>query len=590
MSRLRSSLFATLLALGLSGAAVQAAKVAKSGADLFPESTVIYAELSQPQDVIRFVVDSPLRKNLEATEFYNFLVGNEKYQGFLAILSVIEAQAEMKWRPTLESVTGGGVYLGVDLQDGGLTLLFKSKDAGALDKALQTVLRLAREDAKGKGRPDPFPTQDYRGVEVHKAGEGGFAVEDQWLIYVNKGSLGKAIVDNLLDGGGQALAGNKDFQAARKDAPGEKSLWAYTDLNAIRDAGLAEELFAGKTENPGAELIFGGIAEALKDTSRVIGSLDFADQGVSLSLAVPMDAAEAAKKRGFFFGPDGTGAAEKSLKPKGTLLSFTTYRDLSAMWLGADELFNENQAAKLAQSETTLGLFFNGKDFGSEVLGQLGPQVQFVLARQDFKAAGPPIPAVKYPAGALVFHAKEPESTQRYLRLAFQTIVGFINIQTTQKGMSPFELNNSKYGEATVISADYFLSEEDRKDTAAKVQHNFSPAIAQVGDYFVLSSARQLARDLVDALAGKSQPESIDANTRLHLDAGEIAGILRENKGQLIASNQLKKGQTEAEATGEISAIFALLDLFRDASLELTTGNGQLGLNLNIGVAGGGSQ
>jgi hypothetical protein len=585
MPRLLSHLFAILLALVLSGGDARAAKVARTGADLFPSTTVIYAELGQSADVIRFVMDSPLRKNLEATEIYPYLVGNEEYQGFLTILGAIETQAGMKWRSTLEAITAGGVYLGVDSETEGLAVLLKADDAGTLDKAVQTLIGLTRDDAKSKGNPDPLPSQLHREVEVYKAGEGGFAVVDQWLIFVNKGDLGKAILDNLLDANEQTLSANKDFRTARKSAAKGKSLWAYTDLNAIRSAGIAEALFTGKTENPGAELLFGGIAEALKDTPYVTGTLDFADEGAVLTLSVPMDSAAASESRSFFFGPKGKGAAEKPILPRGTLLSISTYRDLSAMWLAADDLFNENQAAKLAQSETTLGLFFNGKDFGKEVLGQLAPQVQLVVARQDFKAAGGPIPAVKYPAGALVFHTKEPETMQRYLRLAFQTVVGFINIQGTQQGRSPFELNNSKQGDATVISADYFLSDEEKKETDAAVHHNFSPAIAQVGDYFVLSSARQLASSLIEALAKRPKPESLDVNTRFHLDAKELAVILDDNKGQLIASNQLKKGQTEDEAAGEITVLLTLVDMFRDASLELKTGNGQLGLNFSIGVA-----
>lgn len=586
MPRLVSPLVALFLALVLSVGPAHAARVANTGADIFPESTVIYVELGQPEDLIRFVMDSPLRKNLEATEIYPFLIGNEKYRGFLAILGAIETQAGMKWRPTLESVTGGGVYLAIDGQTQGMALLLKSKDAGTLDKAVQTLIRLTRDDAKSKGNPDPLPSQLYREVEVYKAGQGGFGVVDNWLVVVNKGDLGKAILDRMLDGEGPALSGNKDFQAARKDAPKGKSAWAYTDLNAIRAAGVAKALFTGKTDNIGAELILGGIAEALKNTPRATGSLNFSDDGAALILSVPMDSATATKSRSFFFGPDGKGAAEKPVLPKGTLLTFSTYRDLSALWLAADELLPEDQAAKLAQSESTLGLFFNGQDFGKDVLGKLAPHVQFVLARQDFKRAGGPIPALKYPAGALVFHTKEPETMQRYLRLAFQTVVGFINIQGTQQGRSPFELNTSKQGEATVVSADYFLSDEEKKETSAAVHHNFSPAIAQSGDYFVLSSSRQLAGDLIDKLAKGGKPESLNVNTSIHLDAKELAVILRDNKGQLIASNQLKKGQTEAEASGEIGAILSLLDLFRDASLELTIGGGQLGLNSNIGAAG----
>jgi hypothetical protein len=92
--------------------------------------------------------------------------------------------------------------------------------------------------------------------------------------------------------------------------------------------------------------------------------------------------------------------------------------------------------------------------------------------------------------------------------------------------------------------------------------------------------------DLIDAVAGKKGPQAINANTRMRLDAGELSNILNDNFDQLVASNQLKKGQTEAEATGEIKGLLSLLTLFREAALNLTTADGELALKLNLGIAG----
>lgn len=579
-------LASVVLTLGWSTLPGSSASTDRSAPDILPETTGVYAELRRPKDLIHFVEDSRLRRNLEASGLYGLLTGNEKYAEFLKGLHAVEQQSDMVWRATLESVSAGGVYLAYDSATSGTALLIKSGGADKLNEVVDALVGLARKDAADKGKTDPIPSRSYRDVETFKVAGGGFAVVDEWLVYVNKGPLGQVIIDQLLDGGKATLARNKDFRTARKGS-GKNSLWAYIDLNAIREAGLAKQLFTGRTENPGAELLFGGIAEALKDTPHLTASLNVADEDkLSFSLAIPHDAASVSESREFFFGPKGAGTAEKPIQPKGALLSLTSYRDFSGMWLAADELFNENQAAGLTKAESALGLFFNGKDFVTDILAKLKPQFQFVLARQNYEASGGPIPAMKIPAGALVFHTLEPDTMQRYLRVTFQTIVGFINIQATQKGQPPFELSTSKHADATVMSAEYFVDEEERKNKAAKLNHNFSPAIAQVRDYFVLSSSKQLAKDLIEAVSGKEQPEAIAANTRLRVDAAELSGILNDNFQQLVASNQLKKGQTAEEAAGEIKGVLSLVDLFRDASLNLTTGNGRLALSLELGFAG----
>ncbi|MFT4691711.1 MAG: hypothetical protein ACI9OD_003937 [Limisphaerales bacterium] len=581
-----SLLASLILTIGLSSTPIFSAPANRTAPDILPDTTVVYVELSNPKDLIHFVEESRLRKNLDDSGMSGLLTANRQYAEFLALVKVIEQQAGLKWRPTLEAISAGGVYLAIDGPTLGTALLLKSDNADTLSQVVNTLIRLSRDDASNKDKPDPLPSRVYREVETFRIGDGGFAVVDEWFVFANKGPLGRAIIDQLLDGGQADLAHNKDFQAARKGIR-RNTVWAYTDLNAIRKSGVAKQLFTGKTDNPGAELLFGGIADALEETPHATASLNVADEDhISLALAIPHDRADISESREFFFGRKGQGAAEKSIEPPGTLFSLTSYRDFSGMWLAADDLFNENQAAGLTKAESTLGLFFNGKDFVTDILAKLKPQFQFVLARQNYQATGGPIPVLKLPAGALVLHTLEPDTMQRYLRVSFQTIIGFVNIQATQQGRPPFELNTTKHDAATIMSAEYFVDEDERKNTAAKIEHNFSPTISQFGDYFVLSSTKQLAMDLIDAVAGKKGPQAINANTRMRLDAGELSNILNDNFDQLVASNQLKKGQTEAEATGEIKGLLSLLTLFREAALNLTTADGELALKLNLGIAG----
>ena len=49
-------------------------------------------------------------------------------------------------------------------------MLITPTNKALLDRANQVLLKLARQDAKDKGKPDPVKTSDHRGVAVHALG------------------------------------------------------------------------------------------------------------------------------------------------------------------------------------------------------------------------------------------------------------------------------------------------------------------------------------------------------------------------------------------------------------------------------------
>ena len=49
-------------------------------------------------------------------------------------------------------------------------LLITPKNKELLERANQVLLKLARQDAKDKGKPEPVKTSDHRGVVVHALG------------------------------------------------------------------------------------------------------------------------------------------------------------------------------------------------------------------------------------------------------------------------------------------------------------------------------------------------------------------------------------------------------------------------------------
>lgn len=566
---------------------VSQAAVAAEGreaAELLPASTLLYAEVPHPDQLIDLVTDHPLRQRLGEIDGYKRALASPGYVQFQLGVVLVEAQLGQGWRPALKAATSGGVTLAFDGKTEGAVLLVRAGDPEVLQKFVKTFIELARQDAKGKGKPDPVEEDAYRDVRVYKAGQAGFAVHDGWLIAVNKGELGKSVLDRLLDGGGETLAGSERFKAARASRAGEPSAWAYADMEGIRAAGPKGPLESGHTDNPVAELLVGGLIDNLRKTPYVTGALALTSDRASVSFDAPHDEAWVSEGRRYFFGPAGK-SGPPPLQVDQALLTLSTYRDVSQMWLRSGDLFDQNMADELAKADSNLSTLFGGRDFGEEVLGSIGPELQLVVARQDFTEVKPQ-PAVKLPAFALVGRLKDPETMKGELRRAFMSVVGFVNIVGAMGGQPQLDFDLEKQGEDQTIVTRY-LPEPDEADSAeARINFNFSPSIAFVGDRVVLSSTEGLARDLVETIqtgetGGGQAPQ---ANSLVELDASVLRDTLADNREQLIAQNMLSEGRDRAEAEQAIDALITIVGLFRDATLRLDAAEGRLGLRFDASL------
>ena len=62
----------------------------------------------------------------------------------------------------------------------------------------------------------------------------------------------------------------------------------------MRAARKTNQIFSGKTNNPGVELVFGGILDALKNAPLAIAKLDL-DKDLNISISLPFDESWASK-------------------------------------------------------------------------------------------------------------------------------------------------------------------------------------------------------------------------------------------------------------------------------------------------------
>lgn len=571
--------FVSVAFFGMAAPAADPEAKSLQAADLLPVTTVLYSEIAEPGRLLDLALDHPLHERLRELDEYQQALTTPQHQQLLLAVKMFEGAVDMRWRPALKLLTSGGVYLAADVETKGVALLVHAGERDKLIAVRDAALTLVRAQARQQGRDDPIKTGEYRGVPAHALPQVRIAIFGDWLLATNKDELGKAILDRYLDAGRQpgdvsCLGQNPQFQAARNERPEQALGWAYADLRTLREHGAAKKLFAGPNNNPVAELLLGGVLGVMQEASFASAALEGNQQQLMLTAALPIRAGALDEKRVYFFGPEGAGAAPPLVAARETVFTLSAYRDLAEFWASAPELFDENINAKFAEANSGLTTLFSGRDFGEEVLGAVGPELQLVVARQQLPQADLPAPKIKLPAFAVVFRLDDPAAMRRPLKVSFQSIVGFTNVVGAMNGQPQLETVVSQRDEAEIVSAAYLPPVDEEEIRDGLINYNFSPTAAFIGDVFLLASSKTLAEELADSRAaappGQATPEPTQVNTAARLNAAALRALVEDNQEQLIAQNMLEKGHTRQEAEREIGGLLKVLAWFRNSSLRLT--------------------
>ncbi|TWT59100.1 hypothetical protein KOR42_24890 [Thalassoglobus neptunius] len=560
---------------------------AQTAIELLPETTVIFAEVQHPHQLVESVLAHPVSRKVQDSNAYREALKDPNAMGFLFVVRFIEAQIGMPWQKAIETLAAGGVTIAVDSRTEGVVALMKSNDPEKLASTLDKVIQLARSDAENKGEDDPFEEREYRGLKAYGKDGGGFFVYEDWLILVNKADTARDIADALLDGRETSLADSETFQEALQHKTSEDISWAFVETEPLRrgDNDDLRKLFSGIADNPGGEFILGGILEALKDAPYLTASLSAKNDTLTLDLKIPFERTSLSENREHFFGPRGTGHAAETQEISGLLFSISAYRYVSEMWLRAGDLFDAKANDNLAQADSTLTTLFSGKDFAEDILGALEPTFQIVGMRQSF-SEDRPTPAIKIPAFALLAEMKDPETTTREFRRIFQSFIGFLNIVGAMEGQPQYELGQLQLDEGEIVSATFIpeVGEETARD--AKIHFNFSPTLAFSGNQLILASTTDFARTLItsDDSGGTEKTGDSDQviNTLAEVSLPELQRVLADNESHLIAQNMLKEGHSQEEAKRQIRTLFEILNLFEEASLQLLTDEHHVDLKLDV--------
>ena len=552
-------------------------------ASLLPDSVVVFAEISDPPQLVQTLLNHPGKERVKALPGYKNPMTDKQRRDLKVGLAILEAELQMDWPAAFKSLTRGGISLAIDAPTQGAALLIRSAGDAELEKIMQSFLKLARADATNKGRPDPVKSVDYRGITAYQAGEARFATFDSWLVVTNKPQLGKAILDIHLGDDKPTLAAKENFQLASGQRDAALTLWSYLDLEMVRAAGddNARKLLEGRAENPLAELLAGGLQSNLRHAPYVAASLDVRREGLKLAFKTPHRSEWVDEARQHYFRPADATATPSVALGDDTVFALRAYRDIASMWLRAGDLFNERIVAKMEEADSNLSTLFAGRDFGQDILGALGPDAQLIIARQDFSQQKTK-PAIRLPAFALVFHLKDPEKMRPELRRTFQSAVGFANVAGAQQGQPQLDMDMEKDEGRQIISASYIAEEDEQGSDKARINFNFSPSVAFAGDRFILASSKQLASTLAIAPESTAGGDEAATNTNARLDMKILKQLLEDNRQHLVAQNMLEEGNDAETAEVKIEALLAVVDMLRDATIRLATEDEHLQLEFNL--------
>lgn len=546
-------------------AAIEPSQETEQITDWLPETTVIFGKMSP----LSLWLDHPFREGFIENEAFKKLWRSPQALQLRGGITVAELALGMKLEQLAKDLTEQGVYLAVDAQTNGVALILKTQSQQWLEDYIDKALDYVRRDAKSKGNSAPIESAEYKGVQGYKIQNGIFVHFGPWLIVTNQGNLAKSIIDRKIDQTkGLSTAGwfqeaQQKSKATQSDQP-KADFWI--DLITLRER-INNPLFQNQAKDFGAELILGGVMSVLANAPELHASLQMDEQGLELEFQTPSDPKWYGESREHYVGPNATGHAPNWPTAPGAIATLATYRDIAQMWLRAGDLFDQNTNDQLAQADNTLTTIFAGKDFGTDILGAVEPQLQLFATEPKF-SDDELRPAVRLPSFGLIAKLREPAKLQREFKRTFQSFIGFLNVAGAQEGQPQLELDTISQDGNQIYTAKYILDEDRNYPDGLPIQYNFQPTLAFVDDRMVLCSSVETAQAILRE-GRQDNAELSKSQTWLKADAVAIQKILQANSNPIIAQNMLEKGNSRIEAKREFDTLMLALGLIKQMSMSM---------------------
>lgn len=542
----------TLLAVAFSLASPSLARAAEPAA-LLPPDAFLVAELPRGGKTVDALLASRAWRALLASDANAAFRSGPDFLRLTAGIAMLEASCGTDLASAARALLGKETAVALVPQGSGAGLVAVAAidDAVAAESVLSGLEALA--SASGKGALAP-PAAHARG-EIRAVAPNLFRARTATHVVV--GSTAD-LVRAALDREGGAGARRPEWMPAAPEGA------AAYDLEIAYRPAAAPKKIPERLADLGQALLFGGFAEALRGADVATASFDVDASGAGPAIVVRVPGVAA----GAFFPETSAGSRRDLPHPPRSLGAIRIRRDLASLWDVRETLLDAKAISGLAQFAGFMAILFSGKDFGEDVLPKFLPDVEIVAARAEF-APGEPKPKVPVPAFGAIFRLRDAAGFGPFLEVAFQTALGVVNADRGQKGMMPMLIRTETHRGASVVSGRFVASSSGDPEDA---QWNYSPAAAIAGDRFILASSAAFCRDLVDDATVSiplSQGGSGAVQDQVVVDGGSVHAYLAGIEEAMVAQNRLEKGNDEAAARREVSALLSLVRLVE--RLEIVT-------------------
>lgn len=564
-------------------------------ARMFPPDAIAYAEISAPAELAARLLNEGTFERIQQLPSWNTLMkegaGLKLAAGLAAVRVTMGGDLLDSWK----QVAGGGVAAALMPREKnkkpGFLMLIKSRDAAMLLKARNALADLAglRKD----GKFDPAKVRMVR-QEFQKLGEVEILglPQDSWqviardtLLIANEMSLLTDALVRLSRNDGAAagaaasapsLGDDPRLASAAMVAQGA-SAFAWVDFDAVVEKYNPSLRADPKTLEPAQALIAGGMQQSITGSSWLASAFFVKSREAILQLhtsALPQKSRET-------FAPEFVAPANMNI-PR-MVGAMTLRRDLNAFWSDHEGLVAGELDGEFAKFNNTAATIFGVRRMDEDVFPNLAPIAQFVFARQtyaDLAAA----PQIRIPAFAVILQATDANrKISDGFRRAFQTAVALSAADAAQKqrpalGLAEETVENIKISYATYPDPD--------EPGAPSIFYNFSPAYFSKDKYLVISSTRELARDLLKSVGdGAKDASALDS---MDVFGAEAVAALRENMEPMVANEVLANGKTRETATRELSIVTDIASLISHVSAKtMLVENGMVGqIRLKWAAAG----
>jgi len=267
-------------------AQVTAIAQSRSAAQLLPETTALYLELTGYEHL----AGQPFSQRVITSEPFRQVWRSANVMKLRGGITLAEVALGERLTTVATKLTDQGAVIAADLGSKGVVFLGHARDSDTCQNVLQKLIDVARKDAANKGRADTVRQRNYRGIDAYEInGVLAAAIED-WIVLTNQGELGKGIIDRSHDSQSPNLAKRNTFMSARAAAlplEDKRLAWGWVDVDLVRSKGGAKALFQSPRENFVLELAIGGLLAVARDADYAVGSLSSDADRLQLALAVP---------------------------------------------------------------------------------------------------------------------------------------------------------------------------------------------------------------------------------------------------------------------------------------------------------------